>query len=82
MKVSGQFHTPAALPPGTHLIGGWVDPRAGMKDLEKEKFLTLPGLGLELRPLCRPARSQSVYRPRLLYVRESSSKYIGTNPWL
>jgi hypothetical protein len=62
--VSGQLHVPAALPPGkeprsTHWIGCWVDPRAGLKDVEKRKFLTL--LGLELRPLGRPARSQSLY---------------------
>jgi hypothetical protein len=59
--VSGQLHVPAALPPGekdpdTHWIGGWVDPRAGLDDLEKRKFLTPPGL--ELLPLSRPARSQ------------------------
>jgi hypothetical protein len=30
-----------------------MDLRAGLDDLEKEKFLTLPGL--ELRPLGRPA---------------------------
>jgi hypothetical protein len=29
-----------------------VDPRAGLDDFEKRKFLTLPGL--ELRPLSRP----------------------------
>jgi hypothetical protein len=46
--------------PGTHWIGGWVDPRTGLDELEKRKFLTLPGL--ELRPLSRPARSQSLYR--------------------
>jgi hypothetical protein len=39
-----------------------VDPRAGLDDLEKRKFLTLPGL--ELRPLGRPASSQSLYRLR------------------
>jgi hypothetical protein len=37
--VSGQLHAPAALPPGkrpgTHFIGGWVDPRAGLDDMEK-----------------------------------------------
>jgi hypothetical protein len=27
----------------THWIGRWVDPRAGLDDLEKSKFLTLPG---------------------------------------
>jgi hypothetical protein len=37
-----------------------VDPTEGLDDVEKRKFLTLPGL--ELRPLGRPARSQSLYR--------------------
>jgi hypothetical protein len=37
---------------GTHWIGGWVDHRAGLDDVEKRKFLTL--LGLELRSLGRP----------------------------
>jgi hypothetical protein len=44
---------------GTHWIGGWVGPRAGLNDA-KRKFLTLPGL--ELRPLGLPAGSQSPYR--------------------
>jgi hypothetical protein len=39
-----------------------VDPRAGLDDVEKRKFLPLPEL--ELRPLARPARSQSLYRLR------------------
>jgi hypothetical protein len=38
----------------------WLDPRAGLDDVEKRKFLTLSGL--ELRSLGRPARSQSIYR--------------------
>jgi hypothetical protein len=50
----GRF-TPGERAPGTHWIGGWLDPRAGLDDLEKRKFLTLPGL--QLRPLGRPARS-------------------------
>jgi hypothetical protein len=37
-----------------------VNSRASLDDVEKRKFLTLPGL--ELRPLDRPARSQSLYR--------------------
>jgi hypothetical protein len=49
--------------PRTHWIGGWIGPGAGLHDVEKRKFLTLPGL--ELRPLGRPARSQSLYRLRL-----------------
>jgi hypothetical protein len=46
----------------THWIGGWEDPRAGIDDAEKKKFLTLPEL--ELRIPGRPARSQSLYRLR------------------
>jgi hypothetical protein len=47
---------------GTHWIGGWVVPRAGMDTVEKRKFFILPGL--ELRHLGRPAHSQSLYRLR------------------
>jgi hypothetical protein len=32
----------------THWIGGWVGPRAGLDDVERRKFLTLPGLELRL----------------------------------
>jgi hypothetical protein len=52
--------TPGKRAPGTHWIGGLVDPTAGLDDVENRKFLALPGL--ELRPLGRPARSQSLYR--------------------
>jgi hypothetical protein len=43
MEVSGQLHTPAALlpgkePPGTHWIGGWVGPRAGLDAMVKRKI--------------------------------------------
>jgi hypothetical protein len=48
--------------PGTHWIGGWVDPSADLNNVEKRTFLILPGR--ELRPLGRPARSQSLYRLR------------------
>jgi hypothetical protein len=37
-----------------------VGPSAGLDEVEKRKFLILSGL--ELRPLGRPARSQSLYR--------------------
>jgi hypothetical protein len=43
-------------------LGGWMDPRAGLDDLEKEKFLSPPEL--ELRHFGRPARNQSLYRLR------------------
>jgi hypothetical protein len=44
---------------GTHWTGGWVDPTVHLGDVERRKILRLPGL--ELRPLDRPARSQSLY---------------------
>jgi hypothetical protein len=61
----GQLHAPAALPPeertpGTHWIGGWVNPKAGPDDMQKWKFSTLPWR--EVRPSVRPARSQLLYR--------------------
>jgi hypothetical protein len=43
--------------PGTHWIGGWMDPRTSLDDVEKKKILTLPGL--KLWSLGRPACSQS-----------------------
>jgi hypothetical protein len=58
---SGSF-LPRERIPGIHWIGGWVGPRISLDDTEKGKFLTLPGL--EVRPLGRPARSQSLYRLR------------------
>jgi hypothetical protein len=58
----GSASHPGRFTPGTHWIGGWVDPRAGMDDVEKREFSTLPGL--ELQPLGRSARSQSLYRLR------------------
>ena len=40
MVMGGQRHAPAALPPGrhgTHCIGCWVDPRAGLDGREKPR---------------------------------------------
>jgi hypothetical protein len=51
-----------------------VGPRAGLDDAEKRKFLTLSGL--ELRPLSRPARSQSLYRLRYPGFLNVSRRYI------
>jgi hypothetical protein len=62
MEVSGHLQASAALPPeeeppGTHWIGCWVGPRAGLDAVKKRKTLHCrewnPG---------RPARSQSLYR--------------------
>jgi hypothetical protein len=65
--MNGRLYAPGRFTPGeralgTNWIGGRVDPRAGLNDVEKKKFLTLPGL--ELRLLGHPARSQSLYRLR------------------
>jgi hypothetical protein len=38
--------TPGDRYPSTHCIGGWMGPRTGLDDVEKRKFLTLPGLEL------------------------------------
>jgi hypothetical protein len=43
MEVSSQLHAQAALPPrkrapGTHWIGGWVGPRAGLEAVVKRKI--------------------------------------------
>jgi hypothetical protein len=54
----GRF-TPRERAPGTHWIGGWVDPRASLDDVENRDFLTLPGFELG-----RPACSRSLYRLR------------------
>jgi hypothetical protein len=52
--------SPGERGPRTHWIGGWVDPRAGLDDVEKRRFLTLPGL--ELRHLGHPTCTQSLSR--------------------
>jgi hypothetical protein len=45
MGVGGHLHAPAALPPGmrpgSHCIGGWVGPRAGLDSCKKSR--PLPG---------------------------------------
>jgi hypothetical protein len=67
----GRF-TPREITIGTHWIGGWVAPRAGLEDAENKTFLTLPKF--QLRPRGYPARSQSLYR-----LRYPGSSHIGTS---
>jgi hypothetical protein len=63
---------PRGKSPNIHWIGGWIDPRAGLDNVEKRKFLTLSGL--KLRLLSHPARSQSLYR--LCYLSSNTIKNI------
>jgi hypothetical protein len=69
---TGHF-TPRERALGTH----WMGWRAGLDDMEKWKFLNVPGL--ELRPLGRPVRNQSRYRgsywPSSLYRCNSEAAY-------
>ena len=57
----GYRHTLAALHPtnrpGTHCIGGWVGPRAGLYELEKS-----PASPTGIRSLNRPTCSESLSR--------------------
>ena len=56
--VGGQRHASAALPrerPGTHCVGGWVVPRAGLDGCGKSR-------PTGIRSPDRPARSESLYR--------------------
>jgi hypothetical protein len=71
----GRFNL-GELAPGTHSIEGWVDPRDGVDDMEKRKFLT--PYGLELRPsVVQPVASRytdcyTVIVQRPVYISKDS----------
>jgi hypothetical protein len=49
LKISVRISTlvwssPGESAPGTNWIGGWVDPRVGVDDVERRKFVTTAGL--------------------------------------
>jgi hypothetical protein len=58
--VGGEWSAsrPCRFTPGTHFIGGCVDPRAGLDDMEKGKFLTLSGLELPPPLVVQPVASR------------------------
>jgi hypothetical protein len=61
MGVSGQRYAPAALyprgkNPGTHWIGGWVGPRAGLDAGARRKICPCWGSNLD-RPIDQPVVS-------------------------
>jgi hypothetical protein len=75
--------TPRERAPATHQIGGSVDHRGGLDNMEK-LFLTV--LGLELRLLCYSAHSQSLYRQcycvssNRLVLKLISPTFLGKGP--
>jgi hypothetical protein len=74
MEVSGQLHAPGKetpIPIGYEV--GWTP--EPVRTLNR-KFFTLPGL--ELRPLGRPTRNQSLYR--LSYPGSALHKYVCEFP--
>jgi hypothetical protein len=73
-EAQGQlfYFTRGERAPGTHWIGGWVGPRAGLDDVEKTKI----ALPYRKSNHGRPARSLLLYR--LSYrVRKISQKSIS-----
>jgi hypothetical protein len=75
MEVSGQLHTPAALPPrerdtGTHWIGSWVNPRAGLDAVVKRK---IPSSRRDSNPVHPIVQSKSVAIPTELFRLFSAS---------
>jgi len=57
--VGGQRHAPAALPPGTRYIGGWVRPRADLEVCGKSRPPP-PTIGITSPD--RPVRSESLHQ--------------------
>jgi hypothetical protein len=67
MEVSGQLHAPVASPlyPGTHYVGGWVDPRTILDVTEKRNKHLLSSPGIEPRMLGSPDCSLSAIKTEL-----------------
>jgi hypothetical protein len=61
--VSGQLDVPAALPPGKepleHQMGGWVDRRAGLDDMEKSSPYTV-AIPTELPRLTKKGKTYDI----------------------
>ena len=75
MQVSGQLHAPASLPPGknprTHLIRGWVSPRAGL------------GVAVEQTNLLPPTDIWTPKRPAqsLVAIQTTLLRLLHANVW-
>jgi hypothetical protein len=63
--------------PDTHWIGGWLGLRVGLDDLEKKKFLTLPGLGTLTPRLCNAIVCSDVKNEVLKVATVMSTSFWG-----
>jgi len=63
VTLSGRF-TPQERAPGTHWIGGWVEPKDGLDAVVKRKVPALSGT----RTPDHPAHSPALYRLMTVYV--------------
>jgi hypothetical protein len=75
---------PNSTAPGSHWIGGWVDPRAGLADMEKWKFLTPPGLNSDpsvVQPVASRYTDWAIPAPptdNISFANVAKFKYFGT----
>jgi hypothetical protein len=56
---------PGERAPGTRWIGGWVNPRAGVDDVQKRKFLNLP----VVQPVVSRYTDCAIPAPQLICIR-------------
>jgi hypothetical protein len=81
MEASAQLHASVTLPPGTgpgsHCIGSWVDPepRAGLDDMEKCKFLNIEQTKKQNQHIPWPDSVSELYPPS---DRRLSAKLVPT----
>ena len=92
-RVGGQRNAPAALPPGkkpgTHCIGGWVGPRAGLKWCGKSRPHrdSIPGSSKPRRfgvptTLSRPTNTNALKCDCFIYVLCLQKNPAYIRPWL
>jgi hypothetical protein len=93
MRMGGQRHAPAVLPPakkpGTHYIGSWVGPRAGLKWCGKSRPHRdlIPGPSNSWRvaiptELSRPSTTIALKCDCLIYVLCLQKNPVYILPWL
>jgi hypothetical protein len=63
LMLSGELHTPAALHPSMHWIGGWVVPRASVDVVERGKYVST----LQNHTLCLCLAHRLVALPTVYY---------------